>query len=306
MRERVFVQVGRLSPILPSFRGRTRLFLLLYTALGLKKRHPRVRAHLRRPVSFWAELDLHSWLQRIAFLTGGYEDETGRFLLELLEQHPIPGYLLDAGANVGLIAIPFAMANPKTNRVVAVEAVDDNVTALRRNIALNGLQELVTVLPVALGEESKTARIQVEGDLRAQEGSGTANILAADTTYQCVTQTIRVETLDALFASGQIPRGCSVVKIDTDGYDLKVLQGATRFLRENRPVIFGEFAAPCMAWHGQTVEDVQAFASAHRYEVWFRATPGWRFTISMDLKHFVQDLLLVPSEHRASFESHLQ
>ena len=61
-----------------------------------------------------------------------------------------------------------------------------------------------------------------------------------------------------------------------------------------------------MAWHGQTVEDVQAFARVHRYEVWFRASPGWRFSLSIGPEPFVQDLLLVPSEHRASFAGHLQ
>jgi hypothetical protein len=68
---------------LPALRGRTRVFLLLYRLLGLERRHVVVRPRLRQPVSFQAQLDLHSSLQRVAFLTGGYEADTVQFLLRL-------------------------------------------------------------------------------------------------------------------------------------------------------------------------------------------------------------------------------
>ncbi|MEO8378507.1 MAG: FkbM family methyltransferase [Acidobacteriota bacterium] len=255
-------------------------------------------------MAFDADLDLRSWLQRIAFLTGGYEADTVRFLLDLHTDFGGRGYLLDIGANVGLIAIPFALLSG-AERVIAVEAVPDNVTALVRNVAMNELGGIIDVIPFALGEESKSAFIQVEGNLQAGEGSGTANILPTGSTYDCVRQEIRVETLDALAAEGRVPKGCSVIKIDTDGYDLKVLQGGNRFLTDNRPVIFGEFSLHCLRWHGQSMTDILTFAKHHRYEVWRRVSPGWRFTRDLSAD-FDQDLLLVPSERVHSFERHLQ
>lgn len=297
-RERLFLAVSRVSAKLPAFRGRTRIFLELYKLLGLERRAVAVRTRLREPVPFEAELDLQSWLQRVAFLTGGYEADTVRFLADLYARGGGSGYLLDVGANIGLIAIPFAKL---TGRVIAVEAVPDNVRALGRNVALN--DAAVAVLPVALGEERKTAFIQVEGDLRAGQGSGTANILPTDSSYECVRQEIRVEMLDALAAAGEIPAGCAVMKIDTDGYDLKVLQGGKDFLRRERPVIFGEFMEHCLHWHGQSVTDVMAFAADLQYEVWRRVEPGWRFTRDVDPRTFQQDLLLVPAERLPSFAS---
>jgi FkbM family methyltransferase len=306
-RSRFYVAIARLSAHLPAFRGRTRIFLALYRILGLQHRHVIVRTRLRRPAAFDVELDLHSWLQRVAFLTGSYEDEAVRFLLELHRSDGRDGYLLDIGANIGVIAIPFArLAGNAAPRAVAVEAVADNVRALERNIALNAMQDQIAIVPYALGDIAKSAFIQVEGDLRAGEGSGTANILSDDTTYECVRQEIRIETLDALVDAGAIPPRCSVVKIDTDGYDLKVLQGGAEFLRRERPVIFGEFSAHCLAWHGQGLRDVRAFAASVDYAAWRRLMPGWKFAATTDDDPFDQDLLLVPNEKSAAFQRYLQ
>jgi FkbM family methyltransferase len=297
-RSRLFLTFGRLSAHLPPIRGRTRIFLELYRLLGLQHEPVRVRTRLRHPLRFHAELDLRSWLQRIAFLTGGYEADTVSFLRDLRRRMG-GGYLLDVGANVGLISVPFALLD---GAVVAVEAVPDNVGMLRRNITLNDAP--VTVVPVALGEARKTVRIQVEGDWRAGEGSGTANILPAGSTYACVTQEIVVETLDAIATEGVIPDRCAVIKIDTDGYDLKVLQGGRAFLERNRPVIFGEFSAHCLAWHEQSIEDVRTFAAGLQYDVWCRVPRSWCFR--RDVQPYDIDALLVPRERVDAFSSLLE
>jgi FkbM family methyltransferase len=300
---RLFVAAGRLAARLPRIRGKTRLLLALYELAGLENRHLAVRARLHRPVRFELVLDLHSWLQRVAFLTGGYEEDTVEFLLELRRMDGRDAALLDVGANVGVITIPFVRKSSALG--VAVEAVPDNVVRLRTNLELNALGERVQVVPFALGATSGTAQIQVEGDLHAGEGTGTANILPDGSTYECVRQEIVVRTLDELVESGELATRCSLVKIDTDGYDLKVLQGGTRFLERDRPVIFGEFSAHCLAWHGQTVADIVAFAREQRYETWYRTPHTWDFTREAPAK-FEQDLLLVPAESMTAFASLLR
>jgi len=299
-RERVFLEIGKLCRSLPGFRGRTRLFLLLYSALGLQHRHVKIQATLNDPIGFVAELDLHSWLQRIAFLTGGYESDTVRFLQRLHESRGGQGYLLDIGANIGLISIPFTLTSIKNEcdggnarvAAIAIEAVPDNCQALRTNVALNELAQHVLIHQAALGESAKTIKIQVEGNLEAGQGTGTANILPDESTYQCTKQTLELRKLDGL----GLPAGCSVIKIDTDGYDLKVLQGGVEFLKSERPVIFGEFSAHCLAWHGQTLADVKVFAADNGYCVWEKLPGTLKFTTTLNLQAFVQDLLLVPEE----------
>lgn len=302
IRGRAFLAIGSLSARLPSFRGRTRFFLELYRLLGLTGEHVRIRTRLRKPVRYEASLDLHSWLQRIAFLTGGYEDETVRFLSSLHLINSQKGYLLDVGANIGLISIPFAKLHEHSDpAAVAIEAVPDNVRGLEENISLNQLSDRIRTLPFAAGSTRGTQQIQVEGNLHSGQGTGTANILPENSTHECVRQEIRVETLDHLSEKGLLPRGCSVMKLDTDGYDLKVLQGGREFLTRERPVIYGEFSAHCLRWHDQSIADVQNLASQHEYEVWVQRSPSWRFSSVVDQETFQQDLLLLPAERRELF-----
>lgn len=293
MRRQLFIAAGRVASRLPRVRGKTRLLLALYKLLGLEGRHIHVDVRLRRPVAFDARLDLHAWLERLAFLTGGYEDDTVEFLAGLHRHDGRGGYLLDAGANIGLISIPFAKLTGRP--VFAVEAVPDNVAALRANVARNGLEGLITILPFALGDQRGQVRIQVEGDLLPGEGTGTANILPPDSTWG-VQQPVDLATLD----TAGLPPGCSVIKIDTDGYDLKVLQGGREFLERERPLIFGEFSAHCLGWHRQTVADVAALAAALRYRTLCRVAPGWGFRPYEAGMPFEQDLLLVPEERAAT------
>ncbi|MDZ4814527.1 MAG: FkbM family methyltransferase [Pseudomonadota bacterium] len=296
----LFVTIARLSAHLPAFRGRTRAFLLLYTLLGLNGHKLVVETQLRRPIRFSARLDIQSWLQRVAFLTGEYEGNTVTFLHRVWQGRGGRGYLLDVGANVGMISVPFALiARDSMQRrpvVIAVEAVPDNAAALTTNIALNRLEDSVQVIGTALGDEEKSIRIQVEGDLAAGEGSGTANILPDGSTYGCVAQTLRLLTLDGLLAAGKIGPDCTVIKIDTDGYDLKVVQGGAALLASGRPIVYGEFSAHCMQWHHQTIDDVRRFAEKLNYALLFRQDSRMRFSDLPPVAGYSQDVLLVPNE----------
>jgi len=300
----VFLRFARAYRRLPHFRGKVRALLALYRAFGLQGRHIVLETDLWRPARYRARLDLHSWLERVAFFSGGYEEETVRFLMRLL---PDGGYLLDVGANVGLITVPFLALSKRSlgaggakdlaPKVVAVEAVRANWMTLVHNIRLNGFELDARALCVALGDSHRTVEIQVEGNLKEGEGTGTANIIAADSTYQCERIPLSLTTVDRLLDSGDLPRNCGVVKLDTDGFDFFVLKGAETLLREVRPVIFGEFAAHCLAWHHHDVQQVSAFAAERGYVTWRRVSPdGWRFAPLRDSESYVQDLLLVPKE----------
>lgn len=299
--QRCFISAGRVSGALPPFRGKVRAMNAMYKALGLSHKQTMVTSQLRRPTAYRATLDLQSWSQRLAFMEGAYEADTVEFLLRLATCAQRPGYLLDVGANVGLISVPYALRMTNSPQkaaggpvAVAIEAVPDNFRALQTNVALNGLLSQVQTIETALGDDTREIEINVEGDLRSGQGTGTASILPTDSTYVCERQRLQLRRLDDL----ELPTNCAVIKIDTDGYDLKVLKGAEGFINASRPVIFGEFSAHCMQWHGETAADVEVFARAHRYLVWQRCKGNWKFSASVDVGTFSQDLLLVPQESR--------
>jgi len=304
VKQRLFCAVAGMAPKLPNFQVRTRLFLKLFRLLGLASKHTKVVVTLQEPVCYLAALDLRSWLQRIAFLTGSYEADTSARLIDLYECDGRKGFFLDIGANVGLISLPFAMHfRPQKVRCFAVEMVPDNFRALVENIKLNGLEDIVTPIHAGLGDVAREVKFRIEGNLVTGEGTGNANIVPDDpnqlTAYKFVSargNSIQIDTLDSLAKNGRFPGECSLIKIDADGYDLKILQGAKSFIDMNRPLIFGEFSSYCMGWHGQQRTDMYAFANSIDYDVFDPS--GRSLTDASDLE---ESLLLVPRERgRAS------
>jgi FkbM family methyltransferase len=248
------------------------------------------------PATFRATLDLHSWHELLAFFDGGYEPETVRFLTRCYDRD---GAFLDVGANIGLISLPFASIVDQSNSarspfIFCIEAIKSNYEALIQNIKLNQRQSSIVAIGKAIGEREKIVEIQVEGNLRDGEGTGTANILTEGTTHPCERIPLAITTLDQLTENGEIPKHCSLIKIDVDGYDLFVLQGAKQLLTFSRPIIFGEFNSHCLAWHGHSHDDVARYIGQFDYEVLFKSG-GWSFT-RVQKNRVGQDLLLVPRE----------
>jgi FkbM family methyltransferase len=290
----VFSKLALISRNLPPFKGKVRACMSIFRALGGESLSTPQTAVLNRPIKHQMRLDLRAWAQRLAYVDGGYEPRTVEFLRELTNASVSPGYLLDVGACIGAITVPYAVLrrNESPLAVIAFEAVSDNAKLLRDNVRLNYLGDAVRVHEIALGDTSKIVDIQVEGNRKKGEGAGTANILADGTDYECVRQSIQILRLDDI----DLPRGCGAIKIDTDGYDFKVLQGAEAFLARERPIIFGEFSAHCMRWHGQTVSDVQRFCETINYRLFSKIANEMHFVRDFPVETFNQDLLLVPEE----------
>jgi FkbM family methyltransferase len=150
---------------------------------------------------------------------------------------PPDGVVLDVGANIGLSALALAPLLPR-GRIVAVEASPGTVAALRRTLALNGLEARVAVEPIALGAAPG------EAAFHAAEHSAGAHLMDAATLGAAALPTVRVpvETLDALVARHGLAR-LDLIKIDVEGFETEVLDGAAATLARFRPLVFVEFNA---------------------------------------------------------------
>jgi FkbM family methyltransferase len=173
--------------------------------------------------------------------------------------------------------------------------VQSNYERLVHNIQLNQREKGIVAIGNGVGEREKTVEIQVEGNLKEGEGTGTANILSEGTDYRCERISLTITTLDKLNESEKIPDRCSLIKIDVDGYDLFVLQGAGKLLSFGRPIIFGEFNSHCLSWHGQTHTDVADYVKKFDYRVFYKPIEEWKF-VPIGNHKADQDLLLVPKE----------
>jgi len=159
--------------------------------------------------------------QPIAFC-GFYELELTRKIAALAKQG---GVFVDVGANYGYFSCLWAALNPE-NRVIAFEASPRNVLPLRENVNANNLRLRVEIHDIALGKEAGNLPFSFMSDeqtgwggLSLKDGSNTINV--------------PVVTLDEFWSKTSYQM-IDVLKIDTEGADTWVLEGASQLLKEKR------------------------------------------------------------------------
>lgn len=142
---------------------------------------------------------------------------------------------IDAGANIGAITILMATGVAPRGRVIAVEMMPDTAAVLRRNIALNRLED-VTVVERALssrGGEIATAAVaerlfgQASITQKANSGGGTRSVSVMTTTLDTIAE--------------DVPE-ISVLKMDLEGAEAMALAGACEMLKRTLAVVFESWA----------------------------------------------------------------
>ncbi|MEZ5597201.1 MAG: FkbM family methyltransferase [Pseudomonadales bacterium] len=137
---------------------------------------------------------------------------------------------VDIGANVGMYTI--MAAKGQGVRVFAFEPESQNYALLNRNIVYNGLHEQCVAYPLALSNEARVDRLY----LSAFSLGGSCHTFGASLDFhlkerkQSFVQGCVAMPLDDLVAQGVLPQP-DHVKIDVDGLEHLVMQGAASVLR---------------------------------------------------------------------------
>lgn len=162
---------------------------------------------------------------------GLQEAEQSRCLTNLLRAGQI---FFDVGANVGFYSLLGSRLVRGTGRVIAFEPMPRNLAFLYRHVRLNRAEN-VTILPLACADACST-ELFVAGENHALgrlEGSKRESGEAPPQAPGILVATI---SLDA--AAQKLGLRPDVVKIDVEGAELRVLQGATDILSHVRPALF--------------------------------------------------------------------
>lgn len=186
--------------------------------------------------------------------------EAGEFArpeLDLILQ-ACDGDLLDVGANIGAIALPFAAARPEA-RVVAVEAHRRIAHILAANALSNHLLN-VEVFNVVAGEAAGTIEVPMP-PLDALENAGAVSLYDKHATTM---ERVRMATLDEL-----APPNVRFVKVDVEGFEPRVLQGAPHLLADVRPMWLVEAAKD----RPNAVARVRATLEGAGYRLWWFFSP---------------------------------
>jgi FkbM family methyltransferase len=142
----------------------------------------------------------------------------------------------DIGANVGLFTFAAAGLVGPEGRVLSVEPDSWLINLLRRSVQLNrGRCARVDLLPVAVSNSVGISELFIAKRSRASNHLQGAGLSQAGGCRE--KQLVPTTPLDSILGSYPAPR---VLKIDVEGMEVCVLQGATRILREARPIVICE------------------------------------------------------------------
>lgn len=168
----------------------------------------------------------------IACETGIYEWDNLRILKALAEESST---VFDIGANIGLMAIPL-LASAKNLRVQSFEPSPNSLPYLERTARESTFATRWDVSGKAVGSALGTSEFHVSNKgMGAFDGfRDTARVPTVDIVQVATT------TLDSEWAAAGKPR-VSVIKVDVEGAEKMVLEGAAACISQNRPSILLEW-----------------------------------------------------------------
>ncbi len=144
-----------------------------------------------------------------------------RGYLERFRDHiPVGGTVIDCGTSIGDHTITYAEMVGPTGRVFGFEANPDVAECCQLNM---GGFEWVEILPVGLSDTFSSAGIEVN------ENVGASRLVPGDS--------IQLSKLDDYLP---LINRCDFIKVDIEGYEVKMLRGAEKLIRKYRPVILME------------------------------------------------------------------
>ena len=146
--------------------------------------------------------------------------------IALFSQIVKPGMMvLDVGANIGATAIPLCQFTGPGGQVSAYEPEPDLFKLLHINCNLNAIKNAM-LYNVALGAYSHSAKMpKLDLSQPGNFGGGSVGIGDVD---------VPVLALDGV--AGQ----CHFMKVDAEGHEYEVLQGAQKLIMRERPILYVE------------------------------------------------------------------
>jgi len=166
----------------------------------------------------------------IIFFTKNYEE----FISELIEDFLEPGMtFVDAGANIGYHSLTAARSVGSSGSVFAFEPEKKNVDLLKKNVALNNYEN-VSIIEKALSNKTSKTKLFID---KANFG---AHSIMKSRSFMRKALEIETITLDKFFSNS--PKNIDLLKIDVEGAEILVLEGAEKILDQDKLKIIFEIS----------------------------------------------------------------
>lgn len=160
-----------------------------------------------------------------------------------------PGFIyVDVGANIGTTIWLFA---GKASQIVAFEPIPNLFNTIRKSVIANGVTH-VDLRQLAIGDKVGTVKM---GD---NDNSSIVTIGDPDSLE------IQISTLDMELSNRSV---IDLIKIDVEGFELRVLKGARKLLSIHKPLLLIEVHPGFLKQYGDSMVELLSFLDDCEYSV---------------------------------------
>jgi FkbM family methyltransferase len=198
---------------------------------ALKIRYPIIDRICFKGVEFLIYFESKGIIEELILKEGSYEGDLITFADHFIEENTI---IIDVGANIGFESLYFARKYPN-NLVYGYEPTAIPYECLRKSKAINNLENL-NIFKLGVGEKNDQVEIHA-----ATKGTYNKGLASIDSNFD-LDDTFEKETIDIITLDDHVKENLrvSLIKIDVQGYEIKVLEGAVNLIEKDKPVIIYE------------------------------------------------------------------
>ncbi|MBI2793661.1 MAG: FkbM family methyltransferase [Ignavibacteria bacterium] len=220
-----------LCRIYPIERGKFKILNEIYFKYLAPQQDTWVAAKLSYNITM--RLNIAEFLQAHIFLFGSYELPTIKFIRSYLTTGDV---CFDIGAQIGYLSLAMAVSGNKNVFVYSFEPEPKNLERFSENIRLNSLTN-VNLISKAVSNNVDQLKLYMSRDHNA----GTHSIIKDDPNVTEEFVVVDATTIDNIIHEQEIDR-LDLVKIDVEGAELEVVEGATVTLKIFKPTLIIELS----------------------------------------------------------------
>ncbi|HIP69969.1 MAG TPA: FkbM family methyltransferase [Anaerolineae bacterium] len=245
----------------PYFRGAHRLRNFLTKIIAPPPAPPQV---VSTRYNFMLELtSSNDNIDQEIYYRGSYEAGT----LDIIEKCLRPDDIfIDVGANIGLMSLLAATCIGKEGCVYAFEPEPHTYSLLQNNISMNSIQNILT-FNIGLGATQGAQEIYNN----QEDNRGTSSFIK-HSSEAVKTAEVPITTLDDFVIENQI-RSIRMMKVDVEGWEMEVLQGAQTLLSSPQaPIVCIEYNTNFP--HHEAIYNF--LISVNTYQTYILSHANWR------------------------------
>lgn len=217
---------------------------------------------IHTPLNYKIRVNPQKYIGNTIFWRGAHEWHIIFILKKILKKNNI---VLDVGANIGEVTLCCASLVPD-GKVYAFEPVSSMYEELQNNILLNA--HLKNIQIVKQGMSNAISEAPIYYDAKEHFNEGVFSIYPENFSNTKFVENIKINTIDNFVNEHKI-NSIHLIKIDVEGNELMVLQGAMHTLSKYRPHLIIELSQKNITAAKYKPDDIIALLSQSGYKKFF-------------------------------------